>query len=224
MKENIIKQMTQVVLDIMTGFEDDFYKYDMELLDNYDGKFLWFVAPTHAHLARIDEQHLHELMCKPSGERFIYALLQNNSTADVCLAVNTNDIVFYYDGDKMFQITHDEARHIWKAIKDFTFFQWTVRTGKPLPKSMRVPIKFNCSLSYVKEQLRFSAENGYNLLEKLKHFRSYMKLNSSHAIHIGRDFAEHSFTFASCYAEDGDTHCCLNGGLIFYGGKWSVHT
>ena len=224
MKEQIIKQMTNVVRDLMTSFQNDFFKYDMDLLENYDGKFLWFVGSAHTHLARIDEQHLYDMMCKPSGERFIYALLQRNNTNDSCLTVLVNDAIFYYDGDRMARITHDEACRIWKAIKDFALFQWVVKTGKPLPKSMKVPIKFNCSLSYVKEQLRFSAENGYNLLEQLKHFRHYIKLNSSHAIYIGRDSANHSFTFASCYEEDGDSHCSTNGGLIFYDGKWSIHT
>ncbi len=224
MKAEIIKQMAEVVRNTMTSFQSDFYKYDMEILDGYDGKFLWFVAPSHTHLARIDEHYLHEELCKPYGERLVYAILQGNTTADACLSVNTRDTIFYYDGDEMVQIDHDEASRVWKAIKDFTLFHWTVKSGKPLPKKMTVPIKFVCPLAYVKEQLRFSAANGYNLLEKLRNFRNHIKLNSTHVIEIGRDFADRSFTFASCYTENGEEKCGLNGGLIFNGERWNTHT
>ena len=150
MKAEIIKQMTEVVRDIMTSFQSDFEQYDMAALDGYDGKFLWFVAPSHTHLALIDEHHLYEQMCEPSGERFIYSLLQGNATPDCCMAMGQKDeLVFYCDGEKMDQITCEEAQHIWKAIKDFTLFQWQIKTGRPLPENMRVPIKFTCSLSYV---------------------------------------------------------------------------
>ena len=224
MKEKIIKQMENVVRDVMTSFQSDFYKYDMEILDGYDGKFLWFVASSHTHIARIDEQFMHDELCKPYGERFVYALVQNNTTADVCTAINTDkELVFYYDGENMVRVFREEARRIWKAIKDFTLFEWQMM-GKQLPKDMNIPIKFVCSLSYIKEQLKFNEQIGGNLIEQLKHFRNYRKLNGSHTIEIGRDFADHSFTFASVYREDGETKCSINGGLIYYDGKWNTHT
>lgn len=225
MKEKIIKQMTEVVRDIMTSFQSDFYKYDMEILDGYDGKFLWFVAPSHTHIAKIDEHYMHDELCKPYGERFVYALLQNNTTADCCTAIDTDkELAFYYDGEQMVQVFHVEAHRIWKAIKDYTLFEWRMMTGKQLPETMNIPIKFICSLSYVKEQLRFNKEIGGNLIEQLRHFRNYMKLNSTHVIEIGRDFADHSFNFASVYYEDGEKKCSINGGLIYYDGKWNTHT
>ena len=226
MKETIIKQMNEVVRDMMTSFQTDFTKYDMELLENYDERFLWFVAPSHTHLARIGESYLSEIVSNEDG---LYAAVKRNLTADVCLGADSNEeLVFYYDGDKLERITREEARHLWNAVRSWFLHSWQVQNGmRELPDNFTIPVKFNCSLSYVKEQLRFAQEIGTtSLIEALKRFRNYNKINSSHRCEIGRDFVDHSFTFAFVYndSKTGEKKCNLCGGLIFYDGKWNTHT
>ena len=226
MKQEIIKQMTQVVADVMTSFQSDFHKYDMELLENYDERFLWFVAPSHMHLARIGENYLNEIV---NTEEELYAVVKRNMTADVCLAIdNSKELVFYYDGNKLEKVTRMEAKRLWEAIRSWLLHNWQIQNGMcAIPSDFTIPIKFNCSLSYLKEQLRYAKEIGTTtLMDAFKRFRTYNKINSTHKCEIGRDFADRSFTFAFSYndSKTGEEKYSLCGGLIFYDGKWNVHT
>ena len=226
MKECIIKQMTEVVRDIMTSFQSDFYKYDMEELENYDERFLWFVAPTHTHLAKIGENHLARLA---KSEEFAYAVLQHSMTADACLWNHDKDeLVFYYDGGKMEKITHEEAVRLWGISRSWSLYSWRLQNGmRSLPGDLTIPLEFSCGTDYLKEQMKYANEIGSRtLVDALKRFKHYRKINSTHKCVIGRDFSEHSFTFAFIYTDSktGEEKCGLNGGLLFYSGQWHTHT
>ena len=222
MKEKIIKQMAEIVRDTMKSFQSDFYQYDMDVLKEYDEAFLWFVGESHTHLAKIGEAYLSNIT---SSEHGLFAILQRNTTADAVIGYNDpNELVFYYDGTDLVKISREEASHLWKAVRSFALYTWTLHNGM-LPDNFRIPIKFGCSLSYVKEQLRLNAETNANLLEIFHRLRTYRKINSTHRLEIYKDFEEHSFTFAFMYKnENGEERCGLNGGIIYYSGKWNIHT
>ena len=218
--------MTEVVRDVMTNFQSDFYKYDMEMLENYDERFLWFVAPTHTHLARIGENHLAQFA---NGDEFVYAVLQHNTTADACLCIHDEqELVFYYDGDKMEQVTREEAAHLWEAIRSWALYSWQLQNGMcAIPSDLTIPLEISCGMDYLKEQLRYAQELGTKtLIDALKRFKHYRKINSTHRCVIGKDFSEHSFTFAFIYTDSrtGEEKCSLNGGLLYYSGEWHTHT
>jgi len=226
MKQEIIKQMTQVVADVMTSFQSDFHKYDLELLENYDERFLWFVAPSHTHLARIGENHLNEIV---STEEGLYAVVKRNVTADVCLAVdNSEELVFYYDGDKLEKVTRVEAKRLWEAVRSWSLYSWQLQNGMcALPNDFTIPLELSCSFAYLKDQLKYAREIGTTtLVDTLKRFKHYQKINSTHKCVIGKDFSQHSFTFAFIYTDSrtGEEKCSLNGGLLYYDGKWHTHT
>lgn len=226
MKQEIIKQMNQVVADVMTSFQSDFHKYDMELLENYDERFLWFVAPSHTHLARIGENHLNEIV---STEEGLYAVVKRNVTADVCLAVdNSEELVFYYDGDKLEKVTRVEAKRLWEAVRSWSLYSWQLQNGMcALPNDFTIPLELSCSFAYLKDQLKYAREIGTTtLVDTLKRFKHYQKINSTHKCVIGKDFSQHSFTFAFIYTDSrtGEEKCSLNGGLLYYDGKWHTHT
>lgn len=226
MKKIIIKQMAEVVRDTMTSFQTDFTKYDMEAMENYDDRFLWFVAPAHTHLAKIGEQYLGDIIGSEEG---LYAVLQRNTTPDALLGVDNNEeLVFYYDGDKLEKITRSEARHLWGAIRGWMLHSWQVQNKmSALPSDFTIPVKFKCGYSYIKEQLNYAKEIGDDTLKAIfERFKHYSKVNSSHRCEIYRDFAAHSFTFAFLYnnSKTGEEVCSLNGGIIYYDGKWNTHT
>lgn len=227
MKERIIKQMTEVVRDVMTNFQSDFYKYDMEALENYDERFLWFVAPSHTHLAKIGEQYLSDIV--DLSEEGLYAVLQRNTTPDACVnSLSKDDLVFYYDGDQMTQITIEEAKHLWEAVRSWSLYSWQLQNGMcALPNDFTIPLELSCSFAYLKDQLKYAREIGTStLVDALKRFKHYQKINSTHKCVIGKDFSQHSFTFAFIYTDSktGEEKCSLNGGLLYYDGKWNTHT
>ena len=231
MKERIIKQMTEVVRDKMRQFQSDF-EHDKEVLEDYDGAFLWLCAPSHTYLSLISPEHIAEKISTDNG---LYAILQNRFTADYCFAQTyEEDIVFYYDGKSncMEKITGAEARRIWQITKESAIFNYEQLHGdESVPTNFRVPVKVadGCGVKYLKEQLQFADSIGDKTLRNCLHrFQKWYKLNSTCRIVLYRDFCEHSFTFALLIGDGDKWKCVMNGGVIYQVikgvGSWSINT
>lgn len=227
MKQSVINQMTEIVQDTMKSFQSDF-EIDKKSLKDYDGKFIWTVAASHTHLAKIGGDYILDLLIGHE-DRGVYAMLQRNFDADAILSSSwcCEDLVFYYDGkdDLMVEIQADEAQRIWDAIRDSALCSWKRLTKRELPKSFKVPVRFSCGRKYVLEQLRFADSIGDKTLrDRLEWFHNYLKINDSHYIQVGRDFTEHSFTFTEIATIDGEERVIMNGGILYYSGAWHRHT
>lgn len=218
--------MTHVVHDIMKSFQSDF-ESDKNMLENYQGAFLWLVAPSHTYLSLIGPEHLSELL---KSERGLYAMTQSRLSADYYFAnVHTEDYVFYYDGegDNIECITADEARRIWSVTKSAALFNYKQMHGADsIPTSFKVPVKVCCGITYLKEQLAFADSIGDTTLRELLHdFQRNYKLDSTCRVELYKDFTEHSFTFAEVIDEtNGGWRVIYNGGILYYNGKWHRHT
>lgn len=222
MKESIIKQMTEVVRDVMTNFTDDFYKYDMEALKDYDGRFVWIVAPMHTHLCKIGEEYLMDTLRSEEG---VYAVCQRNTTNDFYLyskdRLYEDEIVFYYDGDKMEQISFEEAKRIWEAVRSWALFMWQTQNEKELPTNFKIPVHFIMCGKIIRKLLE--SEKAANLLEEISRRRNGMKVNHTDCVNIYVETLD-SLYFEKICKLNGESHRLLNGGIIYYNGKWHTHT
>ncbi len=225
MKESIIKQMHEIVRDTMTNFQSDF-EADKKTLEDYDGRFFWSCAATHTRIFLIDAKHIMQWI---EDRRGLYALLQGRFMPDYMTQVVANDEhLFYYDGESEYMtlISIQSAVGLWKVTKDAVIAHYTLMHGEnSIPKSFKIPVKFVCSLGYVREQLKFAEEIGTDSLKNLLHrFRNWAMLDDTHYIEVSKDFSERSFTFASISVKDGEETCDMNGGILFYDGAWHMHT
>lgn len=221
MKREIIKQMTEIVRDTMRMFTDDFYKYDLNSLENYEERFIWQVAPSHTHLSKIGEQYLTEMLGTEEG---VFAMCQRNTTPDAVLHYMWGDeeLVYYYDGDMLRQITLHEAQHIWEAVRSWALFMWQVQNKRELPNDFKIPVHLNGSRKFILELLH-DTEKSANLMEALKSRRGGIKFNASEKVEIYVE-SPTSLYFERGYMYKGDYRRGLNGGILFYNGKWHTHT
>lgn len=74
------------------------------------------------------------------------------------------------------------------------------------------------AFSQVLENAR--TDEGVKLLKTLRRFRHYSRCSRNHKISIACDFVNKSFYFQEIVA---DTHK-MNGGIIYNGGHWTIHT
>lgn len=221
MKEKIIKQMTEIVRDHMKSFTDDFYKYDMEALKDYDERFIWQVAPSHTHLSKIGESYL---MKMADSEEGIYSLCQRTQTPDAVLNYlwGEDELVFYYDGEMLNQITLMEAQRIWETVRSWVLFAWQQKNGKELPNNFKIPVHFVMCGKIIKSFLKDPVKSA-NLLSELKRRRNGSKVNHTDMVNVYVE-SQDSLYFERGYTINGEYRRSLNGGIIYYNGAWHTHT
>ena len=204
-------------------------EYDASELEKYEGWFLWMCRESETSLLLLSKERYEQYLEKEPYRFNIY----RDQEASLCSMdfFKDHDGAKYYlgfsspDNPKLLRIEYDMVKTLYHVTYD-ELFRKTIRrhqdeyavAKKPLP------IKFVCSLSYVKECLRKSEEVNGNLLEKLKSKRHYVRNHKDEWIEIGKDWSKHSFTFAVIHIENGGRVCTLNGGIIFYDDKWHSHT
>ena len=213
MYERIIEQMSNFVDGIMRQNQTDFTKYDMELLADYNGEFIWLVAPTHTHLHKISAESLKQMV---ATEGDLYNLLQGNSWVDAYLnQKNEDERIFIFDGRKLLRYIRDDAKRYWRSLKKWALFQWQVEHGmEPLPSDFTIPVEFIECEDYFNEQLEYAkAHNDTSLQDCIDRFNRRIKQGGDHKIVIFRDYTERSFLFREMYG--GKSHLC--GGIIFHG-------
>ena len=187
------------------------------MLDGYDDKFIWQIAPTHTHLHLCGKEYLDKAL---ENEATLYAFCQNSTWAAACIEGSMRDDKFYcYNNDTgvFEECTQDDARIKWDISKTAALNRWQLYNMEVLPTDFKVRIEFMSSETrkYFIEQARYAAKhNDSSLIDCLKRFRSYMKRGKSHKIVIGRDFTDRSFVFHEDY---GNGRYGLNGGIIFHG-------
>ena len=216
MRQEIIDKMSQIVKETMTMFQSDF-ECDLEMLSEYEGKFIWQVAPTHTHLHLCSKEYLDKQL---ESEVALYDFCQGNTWADACINGSMRDDLFYrYDDETgLFEIcSQQDAKAAWDISKTAALNRWQLYNQKALPTDFKVRVEFgdNEVRRYFIEQLRFARQhNDSSLLNCVKRFHNYRKVSSKQRIVISRDFSERSFLFCEDY---GNGRWGLNGGIIFHG-------
>lgn len=144
MKESIIKQMSEIVRDIMRSNQTDFTEYDLKSLADYDGVFLWLVHPYHTHLLLLDHKNLAKMVESEAG---LYMFCQRNTWEDACLNemnCGKETRLFLYDGgNELAPVSLYFAKGYWEGLRDWTLFQWQAYHGiEPIPTDFNIPIVF----------------------------------------------------------------------------------
>ena len=217
MNGTIIKQMSQIVRDVMQSNQSDFTDYDVKSLSDYDGSFIWFVHPSHTYLCKLSHKVLSEMVETETG---LYQVLQRNTSPDAYLSETVcgkDTMLFLYDGAKLTQISLEFAKGYWAGLREWVLLQWQAYNGMTeLPTDFSIPIVFASpeTEAYFKEQLEYAEKHNdkslSNCMERLTH---RIKMSSDHIVRISQDYQERSFLF--CHYYGGQPHD--NGGIIFHG-------
>lgn len=218
MKESIIKQMSEIVRDIMRSNQTDFTEYDLKSLADYDGVFLWLVHPYHTHLLLLDHKNLAKMVESEAG---LYMFCQRNTWEDACLN-ETNcgketRLFLYNGGNELAPVSLGFAKGYWEGLRDWTLFQWQAYHGmEPIPTDFNIPIVFaseETEAEYEKQLEYASQHNDESLKNCFERLRNRIKMGSDHYVRISQDYQERSFLF--CHYYGGQPHD--NGGIIFHG-------
>ena len=211
------------MLEKMENFYSDFYEHDMKSMKDYDERFIWIVGRSHTHFIKLGEKYLTDAM---KDEYCLYAMCQGNTYADAIIfgggMTYMDDRVHYYDGDELMEIEMREAQNIWKAVREWALWIWKTQNGmKPLPSDFKIRMSFVECGKRIYNLLH--SEKASNLLEMLKWRRSGFKNCASDCIKVYVE-SENSLYFERGHYSDDGWKCTLNGGILYYDGKWNTHT
>ncbi len=213
MNEKIIKQMRNIVADVMTSFKTDFENYDRPYIEQATpDKFpmIWIVGTSHTHLLQLGE--FRNSFFEREDVRYRYA--QGDDGLSAYLEPLNNDRVFLITVEDVLPVTKKQAC---EAIRDMVLpvvNDWVAQNGE-LPYDARMTLKFaGITFSKLKELIRdCEAHENHSLLKKLKGLRKRMKLGADHFIQITYHSSYNEFTF--CEYLNGNTR--INGGIVFHG-------
>lgn len=182
MENHIIKQMDQIVNDVMAHFQSDYVKYDYpEIVNATPDKFpfIWSVRDTGTSLLRVG-QYQNEFF-QFESVRYEYAKGGEPFTP----------MLEYCNEEHLYLITENEIRKISKAqakavIKDYVtpvVVKWKQLFG-PLPTSIKVTIQFSKALSFSKlKDLLRNNEDG-SLIKAFRQLHSWNRMSKDHVIKV----------------------------------------
>lgn len=84
----------------------------------------------------------------------------------------------------------------------------------------RMSIQFNSIVIWRLINKAIHSEGGDSLLQIIKGFRRYERSAVNEKVVIDSDWSSNSFSF--WHERNGE--CLMNGGILFYDGKWHSHT
>lgn len=237
MNNPIIKQMSNIVADVMTSFQSDFENYDKPYIEGAEAcqfPMIWIVGESHTYLLKLGSYK--KVFFNNESVRFIY--VQGDNGFDAYLDMFKKDSIFLIEKDKVTKVSWEQAKN---AVRDYvlpTVKEWESCNGI-LPKKCKVKIKFNnISISKLKQMIRdCEAHNDTSLIDSLRRFHRYRQVASNHYIQVNYNPHYNEFGFCEYINEKSG----LVGGIIFHGWTetgykenhsvqltprygWSVHT
>lgn len=228
MKQEIIDKMTQIVESKMESFKQDFYKYDLDVLNTYDGIFIWSIGPNHTHLACLDMAGILEELEKSEVSRFnlMRGGLVSSIEYDIQYAKDTD--FYMYRGEDLEVADIDEVL-IWIDAAEGLLKDIVIKKYPDEVKyyGARVPIHFSSKEQFFRFLEIARTEEGVRLIALVKRMRSYARYTVDHKVVIGYDSYQKSFSFWEEYSGKGHH---LNGGIIYNPATeeresyWSIHT
>ncbi|MBT1285882.1 DUF4120 family protein [Phocaeicola dorei] len=213
MNDTIIKQMRNIVSDVMTSFQSDFEKYDklcIEKAEAHQFPMIWIVGTSHTHLLHLGSYK--EIFFNSEAVRLNY--VQGDNGFDPYLEMFKNDCIFLIEKDKVSKISVEQARN---AVRDYVvpaIKKWESLHGA-LPKKCKVKIKFNnLTISKLKQLIRdCEKHNNTSLIDSLRRFHRYRQVASNHYIQVSYNPHYNEFGFCEYINEKSG----LVGGIIFHG-------
>lgn len=213
MKESVLNVMQRYVDSIMENDKRDFEFYDKNELKDYDGDFIWNVRGWGTSLYMIDTDAVVKALTESETARYSYGRAAKKHYLADYIYLPADGETFVYVNGVFEKSTPDFAKELYKdrMLEAISIYE---RDGGKMPENYELEVKFRCSISYVKEQLRYAEKhNDKSLISSLKRMRCWQKLSDNDCVEVYQDFADRSFTFA--HIRDG--RCVLNGGIIFHG-------
>lgn len=226
MKEELLKNMIHIVDDMVKSYKTDFYSFDLHTIVKDDLKsFVWFVRPSGTYLIAAEKQWYKNNMQR-EHERFAFMSAKPSERLNISFSMNE----FAKEGVTTFLVIDEEIKtvseisEIKSILEDInTCVEEHIKTYYSDEMSFygkHIPIKFTSDEVREKVLEILRTDEGELLLQTLKGFRNYRRSAKNECILIGADFAEKSFTFGQIMNDV----CVFNGGIIYYNGKWNIHT
>lgn len=227
MKEIILKQMIDIVDNTMSFSKADFYKCDLHTLSSIDEKqpFMWNVRRGATTLLTMDAQTEMERLANSEAYRFSFMNMP------YCYADNFVDIaacdgkVFYYDGETLKELPLNQVKEYVRDIYHPTIKKMIDYVNRYFAKKdggykKKMAVRFACQSDWRKVLSIARTSKGTALLRTLRHFRHYQRLARDQYIVVRADFIDNSFVFAEII--NGENK--MNGGIVYDGGHWTIHT
>ena len=225
MKENVLKQMIAAVDEVVKQNKSDFYKYDLHSLCELETpEFFWSVRETGTQLLVIDRDKMLKLLRTNEQCRFSFMRYPNQALQSF----------LYFPGVKTFHCdknsgTLDEVEHpkgalysMWSPIRKEFMQKMREEFGDKEEKYWHSYMRVHFRSSDIWREIykAIHSEGGESLLQILKSFRSWERGAVNEEVIVSGDWSPNSFSFY--HKRNGE--CVMNGGILFYDGKWHRHT
>lgn len=228
MKERVLKTMVAAVDNTMRFSKSDFYRYDLKTLATADEKepFLWCVRESATTLLMMSVDEEKERLNTNECCRFQF--MQNPTVwIDNLVSVSqwSGSRLFYYNGNTLREIPTERvvsyAKDIFmpviEELKEYIMANFAEQDGG---YTRKVNIEF-CDNAFAEVMQIARTDEGVELLKALKRFHGRARRSADHKIYIARDFMDKSFTFVEMAGKETTR---LNGGIIYNGEHWTIHT
>lgn len=220
--EQLIEKMRSELYD--THFcKQDFEKYDVESITECCEPFLWEVYENGTHLVQIGPTAMFRWLEDESYRLHLFrhsdapiATLTDKRPSEDCK-------LFYFDGLSFVQIEYEQIHELYNNL-------WANTVKKECdkhPEEVKIasaPLKLVFSegalqrkLECEEKQRELKNDSFTNCLQRLE---KWCRMAVDHEIRIGLDFCDLSFTFG----EYVNGKLRINGGIIFHGDEWCIHT
>ena len=223
MEERVLKQMITAVDEVVRTNKSDFYKYDLHSLSDYNTPdFLWSVRETGTSLLVIDRDKM--LRKLRENEQCRFSFMQHPNLALHSFLYFPGVKTFHYVDGVMNEVEHpnDSASDIWNDVsmylQEIVNKEFGDKERKHWHSHMRVHFSTPTIWHSIYEAVH--SEGGDSLLQILKSFRDYERGAVDEKIVIAGDWSPSDFSFY--HERNGE--CIINGGILFYDGKWHRHT
>lgn len=227
MKEKALKAMIKAV-DGMKSMKSDFYTWDLRAIASADESvpFLWVCSETATHLLILDEKKMIDRAYNNEAWRFGFMANPTQELSYFAQAVSYGGDVYYYDGmqDELQPISKEilttllanTFRPICKRVEATIKDAWGEIDGSYTAK---LPIHFTQGARKLIREI-LATDEADELLQTLYRIRKWKRIARQQKIDVGIDFVNKSFSFNDV-AND---HSIMNGGIIYDGGHWTIHT
>lgn len=223
MKEQVLKQMIAAVDEVVKQNKQDFYKYDLHSLSDLETpEFFWGVRETGTQLLVIDRNDM--LKRLRENEQCRFSFMRHPAQAPHNFLYFPGVKTFHYDNGVMNEVEHPKGAvyGVWNSVRKY--LQDTIdkefgdKEREHWHSYMRV--HFSSSDIWCEIYKAIHSEGGESLLQILKSFRSWERGAVKEKVVISGDWSPNSFSFS--HTRNGER--VMNGGILFYDGKWHRHT
>lgn len=222
MEEKILKQMIAAVDEVVKQNKSDFYKYDLHTLSSHDTpEFVWGVYEYGTALLVIDIDKAKNVLDNDEAGRF--TLMDDPNCFFIRFSYSSFEKLFHYKDGVMNEVTIETVRNIYESFATELIKYVSDKYGNSEGKywGKKIPIHFTSHEAFKFFLEMAHEEAGESLLWCVGMFRGYQRIAIRHTIYISIDrFCDKGF-----YFEVEENGCMkLNGGILFYDGKWHRHT